>query len=475
MKEHVIPWAQKARFFHERMGFSDELPRQTEIVRDRHRFKLVTGGWRSSKTYTTVLQLADWYLDDLALDVLKPNDEYWLCGDTYDMCKREYEVAVEGFTKAGVLRRFTKRYDPGTIEIWLGDEKQSVFKITTHTLQNPEKVASVAPRGIAVCEAGQVDMEAITNMEGRVAENRAPIMLSGTLELSRPWYKERYTKWQSAIIQADDESISYNLPTYSNTIIFPGGRQDPEILRLERVLPKDTFKEKIEGIPVQPRGRVHPTVRYESHVKRVSFVPGFPIYLAIDPGYSRITHSAYAVECLQKIEGQWRVFDEIYEQELTVPEIIALAVKKPWWNMSPTYGVIDRAGDTHAGAQKSNVEQWLEDTGIHLQFNEVPILEGIDRLNQFLKPDPVTGEPGMIFAPHVSGVLSELGLVNYPFDPYDMRMYIWKMARDGTPSRVPRNLYNHACTALRYFIWEIERAATIDYRDSRRGEVVYNR
>ena len=473
MRQHVIPWDEKVKFLDERMGFSNKLTRQRQIIRDRHRFKLVTGGWRASKSYTTVQQIYDWYLDDLALGEIKPNDEYWLAGDTYDMCKREFEIAVQAAVSAGIHKRSTKRHDPGVIEIWLGDDKHSTFKITTHSLVDPEKVASVAPRGIAVCEAGQVEMEAITNMEGRVAENRAPIMLSGTLELSQPWYKERYTKWQSAVIQADDDSISYNLPSYSNTIVFPGGRQDPEILRLERVLPKDTFKEKIEGIPVQPRGRVHPMVRVETHIKRVEFIPGFPITLAIDPGFSRITHSAYAVEACQKVNGQWRVFDEIYEQELLATDIIDLVQKKPWWNESPTYGVIDAAGKTHPGAMESNVEMWLDRTGISLQWTDgLGILDGIERLNQFLKPDPVTLEPAMVFSPRAKGVLSELGLMNYPFDPFDMRMYIWKMSRDGTPSRVPRDLYNHGCTALRYMIWQMEGPTQIDHKDIRRGLVV---
>ena len=275
------------------------------------------------------------------------------------------------------------------------------------------------------------------------------MLLSGVFEGSLGWYPEKFTSWQAAAIQVEQDARSFNLPSYSNLAIFPGGRSDPEILRMERDHSPEWFAERVEGVPAPPRGRVFDEFRIETHVTDNSIEPGLPIHLWIDPGYSRATDSAYAVECFQVVEGQVRGVDEIFEQELTGPEICTLVMQRPWWGTHEKFGVIDVAGLQHQ-AMPSQVEVWLEYTGLYLASKRVEINDGTERMKTFLKPDPITGEPGIIFDKSQVGLISEYGGWPNPFTG-QAQVYQWKTDQSGNViGNRPWDRYNHGIKATIY-------------------------
>ena len=86
-----------------------------------------------------------------------------------------------------------------------------------------------APAGIIGCEASQLDLESFWRLEERLVEKRGWLMLEGTFESSLGWYPEKYIHWSSPAVQKTENVKSFSLPTWTNTELFPGGREDPEI------------------------------------------------------------------------------------------------------------------------------------------------------------------------------------------------------------------------------------------------------
>ena len=299
-----------------------------------------------------------------------------------------------------------------------------------------------APDGIIGCEASQLDLETFNRLRGRCAPKRGWMFLGGTFEGSLGWYPQMYQAWQHSA-GADEQSFS--LPSYSNEHLYPGGRQDPEILSLERASSDDFFMERIEGIPSPPRGMVFTEIRPDLHVQDIEYEPGIPVHLWIDPGYAE----AYAVEVIQVVNDQVRVIDEIYERDLITDEIIEIAQSKTWWR-DAKFGVIDIAGNQHQ-AMAAPAEVWMEKTGIYFDSQKVKINDGTERLKAFLKTDPVEQrEPRIVFNPKCKGILSEFGVQPNPFDG-QTRAYRWKMDRDGTiVGETPEDRYNHGIKAVIY-------------------------
>ena len=416
-------------FLYDKIGFAPtEL--QKPILESRKRFTLVAGGEQAGKSMVASKYLIGRFLE---------NDEpglYWLVAADYERTRAEFEYLVEDFASMGLLKEASKRVDPG--RIILADDT----RIETKSAKDPRTLAMRAPNGIIGCEASQLDLETFHRLRGRCAPKRGWMFLGGTFEGSLGWYPQMYQAWQHS---SNVEEQSFSLPSYSNQYLYPGGRQDPEILSLENVSSDDFFMERIEGIPSPPKGMVFSEIRPDLHVQDVEYEPDIPVHLWIDPGYAE----AYAVEVVQVVNDQIRVIDEIYERDLITDEIIEIAQSKVWWK-DAKFGVIDIAGTQHQ-AMAAPAEVWMEKTGIYFDSQKIKISDGTERLKAFLKTDPIEQrEPRIVFNPKCEGILSEFGIQPNPFDG-QTRAYRWKMDRDGTiVGETPEDRYNHGIKAVTY-------------------------
>ncbi len=418
-----------ADYIYEKIDFSPT-PLQQPILASRKRFILVAGGEQAGKSMVASKYLLGRFLenDDAGL--------YWLVAADYERTRAEFEYLVEDFAKLGLLAEASKRVDPGRIILADGT------RIETKSAKDPRTLAMRAPNGIIGCEASQLDLETFNRLRGRCAPKRGWLFLAGTFEGSLGWYPQMYQSWQHS---AGQDEKSFSLPSYSNQYLYPGGREDPEILALERAASDDFFMERIEGIPSPPQGMVFSEIRPDIHVQDVEYEPDVPVHIWIDPGYSE----AYACEIVQVVNDQVRVIDEIYERNLVTDEIIDIAQSRPWWR-DAQFGVIDIAGNQHQ-AMAAPAEVWLERTGIFFDSEKIRINEGTERLKSFLKTDPVEQrDPRIVFNPKCKGILSEFGVQPNPFDG-QTRAYRWKMDRDGNiVGQTPEDRYNHGVKAVIY-------------------------
>ena len=403
--------------------------KQKPILDSRKRFILVAGGEQAGKSLVASKYLVSRFLENEEAGL------YWLVAADYERTRAEFDYLVQDFATLGILGEVTKRVDPGRIVLADGT------RIETKSAKDPRTLAMRAPNGIIGCEASQLDLETFHRLRGRCAPKRGWLFLGGTFEGSLGWYPQLFQSWQHGL---NDEQ-SFSLPSYSNEHLYPGGKSDPEILRLKAVASDEFFMERIEGIPTPPQGLVFGEFRADLHISdEAEWSVGNPVQLWMDPGYA----GGYAVEVVQEINGQMCVIDEIYEQGLITSEIIDIAQSRPWWK-DVDGGVIDVAGYQHQ-AMSAPAEIWMEETGIYLGAQKVQINEGTERLKSFLKPNPLNNIPKILFNPKCKGILSEFGAEPNPFDG-QTRAYRWKTDRDGNiVGNTPDDRYNHGVKAVIY-------------------------
>ena len=244
------------------------------IHQDLHRQRLVAGGERSGKSF---LGVNDLFGSMYGMELI------WLFGADYAETSQEYTYCIEAAAKLGILKFASKNYNPGEILLSTG----TVIKTVSGT--DVTKIGREAPDFILVCEAAKIDYEAYLRLNARLAQKRGELLMTGTFEGSVGWYPQMY-----ALGQTPNEDIkSFSLPTWTNLAVFPQGREDPEILRQERLLPSDLFQERFAGVPCPPAGLVFDEFRLSHHVREIK--PQGAVYLAVDPGYA----GAYAVEVVQ--------------------------------------------------------------------------------------------------------------------------------------------------------------------------------
>ena len=358
---------------------------------------LLTGGWRAGKSQTsgTLLVLA-YHLDAKSVTTKRL---YWIIGRDYETCRPEFGYAAAYFDKLGLIAK-----------VHFPDEGQCILHlkagvdIITRSADDEWKIAEAAPDGILVVEAGRLGETAYHRIRGRAIEKRAWCVFSGTLESSdgraEPWYPELFTEWQGI---NEDDAKSFAIPTWSNTFIFPGGRNDPAILKEERRLPPDLFQEKYAALPVKPSGLILKEFSNEIHVGDYPYNPDFPVEITVDPGY----RGAHAVEAIQIRDSFPYLVGEVYLQGYVTDEIITICEKKGW-GLKFHGGAIDIYGTQHQ-AMTAPVEVWLARTGIRLQSQKVDVNQGIQALRTALKVDPVTKRPGLYVDKSCRGFIAECG------------------------------------------------------------------
>ena len=412
-------------------GLVDYVPTeaQYEIHKDTSRNKLIAGGERAGKSKVTSKELLFHWAWDISAE--KKKALYWLLGNDYEACRGEWEHIVEDFQKLELLSAPpTKNIDPGEIKL------QDGTTIVTKSARYPEKIATVAPDGILICEAAQVDYDVFLRAKTRTAEKRGWLCMAGTFEQEEyvGWYRELFQLGQSV---NNLELKSFSLPTWTNNYIFPGGRNDPEILKQEAGMTQDRFMERFGGEPCPKTGRVITEFSNTIHVKDCPFNKDLTVELWIDPGYA----GAYAVLAVQDYGDHLKFIDEIYVQGVVTKDIILMCKKKDWWS-AVNGGAIDIAARQHQ-AMAAPVEVWLSEGNVGLQSKKVQIEDGIDLLRTHLKQHPVTGQPGIEIDPKCRGFISECGGCKSPVESGG----IWMRNKDTLK---PLDKNNHACKAAIY-------------------------
>jgi len=434
-------------------------PEQWPILLSQARFNQVSGGIQSGKSYCTSLYgWAHYYLDRLKYGKTEPL-LYWLVADKYDDTSQEFAYLCEFAAKDGFLQSNSARVDPGQIILIDG----TTFK--TKSAQDYRDLHKEAPNGIMVCEGGLVSWEAYKRVSERASPKRAWVFMNGTMEFSLGWWVEKIKQWS---ISNTDGGRSFILPSWTNTILYPGGREDPEIKRLENENSHEWFMERMGGEPCPPSGLVFKDFRMELHVGEYPFDPNLPSYPLIDPGYA----GAYAVETVQKKDNRLYVVDEVFKQGLVTEEVIDICKGKPWWP-SVSYGVVDIAAKQHQ-AQESVKETWQKAAGKYLTSQKVGINEGIERLKAFLKPDPIMGQPKILIDYRCQGLISEFGGCLNP-ETKQIAPYCWKTDRTGVVvGTTPEDKNNHAIKAVIYGLVDLFGYSLPTKQERRQRTNVYN-
>lgn len=360
------------------------------------RNKLVAGGERGGKSRTGSIEA------DLA--AIKPTTELiWLVGPDYDGSMEEFYYLADDMLKVKLLRDVSEAHKGSLwMELWNGN------RAVTKSAMDFKKLGMQAPGFILVCEAARMEYMAFLRLLGRAIEKKAPIVLTGTFEgasesgLVGSWFAELFTRWQ---VPNEDGSKSFSLPTWSNLIKFPGGRQDPEILRVERNTLPDIFQERYGAVPCKPAGLIIPEFSNKLHVGYFGYDPAVPVEIAVDPGYG--VPGAHVVMAIQVKDGDVYLVDEMYLQRITTEQIITRCQKDWKWFGKVEYGAIDIAAKTHQ-AMPAPIEVWRAKTPIHLQMKSVSVEGGVEALRTFLKIDE-HGRSKMYVNHTCKGFIAECG------------------------------------------------------------------
>jgi hypothetical protein len=252
------------------------------------------------------------------------------------------------------------------------------------------------------------------------------VLLSGTLWEDYGWYNDLHEELKGPNRY---EGETFSFPMWANTAVYPGGRQDPEILALERELDRNEFLRRVCAQGVPSPARIYPEFSQKAHVLELDCDPDAPVELSVDPGYFPSRYAVLAIQTGADELGRDAIYvvDEIWENNLLHEEVIALCKERPWW------GQVERVWGghetkAHAMAGPTTRDVWREKAGLPFETVVRPSNKKLTYMavKRFLKDTDTLG-PRLFVDVECKGLLHE-------FRHYQRKTDAWGVVVSDDPA-----------------------------------------
>lgn len=255
---------------------------QIQVHYDPHRHRVLSNGRRWGKTL-----LGGKEVEPTAFVRNRKGEAQrgWIIGPNYIDCEKEFRVVYDSLKKLGVdavSSKFLKNTENGSMHIvtnW-------GFDLECRSAQHPDSLVGEGLDFVVMAEAGRLHRRTFTEyVRPALSDKRGWSLLTGVPELAVDT-SLLYWGFKRGLEFATKPWRSWRMPSWTNNVIFPGGRRDPEILEAEDDLTEDEFRRQYGGEFVDRVGRVMAEWDDEIHLKRIRYNPDWPLYAAVDYGFT---------------------------------------------------------------------------------------------------------------------------------------------------------------------------------------------
>lgn len=209
----------------------------------------------------------------------------WIVGPEYSDCEKEYRVIYDTLKSLGVdtlSTKFSRNVDSGDMHI----TTNWGFDLECRSAKHPDSLVGEGLDFVLMVEAGRHKRRTWAQyIRPTLSDKRGVSLHTGVPEGSSKT-SLLFDLWTRGQDPSKPAWASWRMPSWTNTIIFPGGRQDPEILDAEDDLTPDEFDRQYGAMFVDRAGRVMSEWDDEIHLKDLQLNPKWPLYFAVDFGYT---------------------------------------------------------------------------------------------------------------------------------------------------------------------------------------------
>jgi hypothetical protein len=297
-------------------------------VKDHNaRFRLVCAGRRTGKSTLgghelLVEAVRAYYRTDI--DPLDHRAEFWIVGPEYSDAEKEFRVLYSDLLKLGMEKYFDHPgtyYNPenGQMHISMYGGK---FQVHCKSAKYPNSLVGEALEGVILAEAAKLKPSIWHKfIRPMLADYRGWALFTSTPE-GRNWFYDLYRMGQDP---QNKDWWSIRMPSWENDIVFPEGRDDPEIASMSVGMSTEKFKQEIGADFTEFVGRVFKDFDEDIHVGDYRYNPAWKTFAAIDYGWT----NPFVWLLLQVDEfDNVYVIGEHYERNLTTEENVWEVTRK---------------------------------------------------------------------------------------------------------------------------------------------------
>lgn len=250
----------------------------------------------------------------------------WIVGPNYDDAEKEFRIVYDTMKRIGVDRdaiRFVQNSDSGALHIKTSWGAEIIGKSAAY----PDRLVGEGLNWVLMVEAGRHQRKTWGQyIRPALSDRRGWALFSGVPE-GPSENSLLYALWDRGESARFPSWRAWKRPSWTNDIVFPGGRQDPEILEAEEDLTKDEFDRQYGAEFTDKSGIVMKEFDEAVHLGDFDYDPSWATYMAVDYGFT----NPFVVLFIQVgPHGDIRVIREFRRQMLDTEEVcVDLKIEYP--------------------------------------------------------------------------------------------------------------------------------------------------
>lgn len=272
----------KDKYF-EKTGYTPH-PGQQDIHYTASRFRVVSNGRRWGKTLFGAKEIEPCAFT-MSRHISGGPQLGWIVGPQYTDAEKEFKIVYDSFRKMGIDKmsiKFQNNPDSGALHI----RTNWGFELIGKSAAKPETLVGDGLDFVLMVEAGRHKRRTWGEyIRPTLSDKRGWALFTGVPE-GKSNNSLLYALWQRGQDPEFTQWQSWRRPSWTNTIIFPGGRNDPEILEAKADLTDDEFDRQYGAMFVDKVGAVMQEWDDDLHIKDIPYDPTLPLYGAVDYGFT---------------------------------------------------------------------------------------------------------------------------------------------------------------------------------------------
>lgn len=368
---------------------------------------------------------------EFTANMFVPDTRWWIVGPTYALAEKEFRVVFDDiFRKLGksyhsLISRCKKSYN-----VKQGDMRIEMPWNTILEAKSAEKQDSLVGEGLD----GLILSEAALHRQDTWEMYLEPALIDKDGIAIFPSTPRGYN-WYYGLYQLGQQIEGYEswrFPSWENTYLFPEGRIDPRIKKIEEVVSEYHFLQEYAAEFTAFEGKIYNEFDQRIHIKDIKYNPLWRNYMAFDFGF------AAPFVCLDIMVDPadnvyvWREYQVRYKS--TYEHGLALRARP-----SPQgYHVDGRVGDPRGADEQATLAMLLGG----IVARPVPWIQGIESVKRWLKLAG-DGKPKLFIDKSCVELIRQMEQLRTPNEKEN------KNAKEGQ-----HDYDDHGPDALRYFFSE---------------------
>jgi hypothetical protein len=270
----LIDLERKAYIF-KQIGYKPHSPAQQAIHDSQERYRTLACGRRYGKTVFGA--------QEMTAAICDPEQEgyYWIVGPNYVQGEKEFRIVDKNImTKLPFGGRVKRQYNVPQGLMRLEMPWGTVLEVKS--ADRKEGLLGEGLKGVLMSEAARHDsMTWEQYIRPALSDHKGWAIFTSTPK-GYNWFKGLYDLG----ISGEPGYASWSLPSWDNPIVYPGGRDDPEILAMQAEMSPQYFAQEIGAQFTAFAGKIYEEFLDTVHVTDLQFHPNWQNFWAFDYGWS---------------------------------------------------------------------------------------------------------------------------------------------------------------------------------------------